>query len=109
MKDHVKRERYLSIFDMEGTVDEVVAHLRAEEAEVLKAGAVNPAVTIEFWYDDFELKLTWWQPLSDEEIAKKEEKRRKDRERQRAKRAAKKAKTEAEELAELARLREKYE
>ena len=90
MKDHVKRERYLSIFDMEGTVDEVVAHLRAEEAEVLKAGAVNPAVTIEFGYDAFELKLTWWQPLSDEEIAKK-------------------AKTEAEELAELARLREKYD
>lgn len=102
MKDHIKEERTVSLYDLEGDPREVHTKLMAYLPEVF----VEPNLEVAHHYYDegSEFTISWWRPMTEKELEKASARRK-------AERAAKKAlkeKKEAEERAEYERLKEKY-
>lgn len=80
MKDHRVTQRHLSIYDIEGPVSGIEHRL-----EELAKGIVDPKLVVNGGYEDVELLIVGWIPLTPEEILKEQTKR------ERAAKAAKEA------------------
>lgn len=98
MKDHKLEKRHLSVYDLEGPIEDVIGQIR-KHAE----GLIDPRVTIDPWCDEVDLSVTGYVPLSQKEkdtaakkrkAAREAAKRRKEKQieedRQELKRLAKK-------------------
>jgi hypothetical protein len=57
------KEKYLDIYDLDGPLEEVIAKLNT-----LTEGMLNPRISIDRDYDDYNVKLKWDEPMTPKEI-----------------------------------------